>query len=160
MVDAAAILFTVLLFVLEIRHLINNGDVLRQSAGLANLAAGRGRARHTIGLERLRLRTHSIVHDVGALIIAALTLAGIVFGLGIAKNPMVSGEAVGGPFINYILLGYGLTAVLAAALGLIVRGARPAAYSQCAAVVAVALAIAYLSLQIRTLYHGPVLTLA
>ena len=50
----------------------------------------------TIGLERLRVRTHSIVHDVGALIIAGLTLAGIVFGLAISDNPMVTGEPVGG----------------------------------------------------------------
>ena len=59
---------------------------------------------------------------------------------------------------NLILLGYALPAVLAAALALIVRGHRPQGYSTTAAVVAVALAIAYLTLEVRTLYHGPVLT--
>ena len=48
--------------------------------------------------------------------------------------------------------------MLAAMLGLITRATRPQAYSTVAAVAAVALALAYLSLEVRTLYHGPVLT--
>ena len=39
------------------------------------------------------------------------------------------------------------------------RGSRPQIYGQIAAVVAVGLALAYLTLEVRTLYHGPVLTL-
>jgi uncharacterized membrane protein len=159
-VDGAALLFTVLLVVLEIRHLMNHGEIFRDAIGLAevSLQVAVGLAM-TIGLERLRERTHSIVHDVGALVIAGLTLAAILFGLAISDNPMVTGEPVGGPFVNLILLGYGLTAVLTAALALLTRGARPQAYSQIAAVIAVGLALAYLSLEVRTLYHGPVLTL-
>ena len=38
-----------------------------------------------IGLERVRGRTGSIVHDIGALVIAGLTLVGIVFGLVLAE---------------------------------------------------------------------------
>jgi uncharacterized membrane protein len=49
--------------------------------------------------------------------------------------------------------------VLAAALALVTRGQRPPAYSQFVAVVAVALALAYLSLQIRRTFHGAVLTI-
>jgi len=159
-VDAAAILFTVLLAVLEIRHFMNNGDIFRDAVGLAeaSLQVAVGLAM-TIGLERLRLRTHSVVHDVGALIVGALTLAGIVLRLAVANNPMLSGEPVGGIFFNLILLGYGLPAMLAATLALIARGARPPAYSQTAAVIAVALALGYLSLEVRTLYHGPVLNI-
>ncbi len=65
-----------------------------------------------------RGRTGSIVHDIGALIIGALTLAGIVFGLGDRRNPLATGEPVGGAFFNLILLGYGLPAVLMAILAL------------------------------------------
>ena len=49
-------------------------------------------------------------------------------------------------------------AVLVAALALITRGLRPRYYSVIAAIVAVALALSYLSLEVRTLFHGSVLT--
>jgi uncharacterized membrane protein len=158
-IDSGAILLTVIAAFLEIRHFINLGDVYRTSASLAEIAlqVSVGLAL-TIGLERLRLRTRSVVHDVGALIVAALTLAGIVFGLLLADNPMVTGEPVGPPFVNLILLGYALPAVLAAVLALISRGVRPPPYSAAAAVTAVVLAMAYLSLEVRTLFHGDVLT--
>ncbi len=157
-VDSGAILLTVLTAFLEIRHVVNQGDVYRASASLAEVALQVcvGLAM-TIGLERLRLRTESLVHDVGALLIAALTLLGIVLGLGLTENPLVTGQPIGGPFVNLILLGYALPAVLAAALALLTRGVRPQGYSAAAAVVAVALALLYLSLEVRTLYHGAVL---
>jgi uncharacterized membrane protein len=65
----------------------------------------------------------------------------------LGQNPMHTGEPVGGPFVNLILLGYGLPAVLAATLALTSRGVRPPKYSTTAAVTVVALAIAYLSLE-------------
>jgi uncharacterized membrane protein len=160
MADAAALLFAVLLAFLQIRHAMTGGNIYRSSSTLAEIAlhVSVGLAM-TIGLEWLRHRTQSIIHNVGALILAALTLFAIVFGLGFAGNPMMFSYRVGGPFINLILLGYGLPAVLAATLALVTRGHRPPAYSQAAAVVAVALALAYLSLEVRTLFHGPVLTI-
>ena len=106
----------------------------------------------------MRARTGSIVHDVGALILAALALGGIVFGLWGFENPLVTRRPVGGPFVNLILLGYGLPAVLAAILALIARSTRPYAYRVVAAVAAVGLALSYFSLEVTTLYHGPVLT--
>jgi uncharacterized membrane protein len=159
MIESGAILLTVLLVFLEIRHFINSGDVYRPGAGLAEVAlqVSMGLAM-TIGLEWLRRRTHSIVHDIGALAIAALTLTVIVLGLAIAKNPLFTGERVGGQFGNLILLGYGLPALLAAALALSSRGVRPWQYSATAAVTAVALALCYLSLEVRALFHGEVLT--
>jgi uncharacterized membrane protein len=158
MVDSGAILLTVLLAFLEIRHFINRGDVYRQASSLAEIALQVcvGLAM-TIGLERLRLRSYSMVHDIGALVIAALTLAAIVLGLGMIENPFFTGAPVGGRFVNLVLLGYGLPAVLTAILALISRGVRPKEYSAVAAVTAVALALVYLSLEVRTLYHGEVL---
>ena len=159
MTDAAAILFTVLLATLQIRHLVNHGDIFHGAAGLTEIAlqvsVGLALA---IGLERLRGRTGSIVHDIGAQVIAALTLLGILFGLCLIENPLLTGEPVGGLFINLILLGYGLPAVLATTLALIARTTRPMPYRATAATVAVFLAILYLSLQIARFYHGPVLT--
>ncbi len=58
MTDAAAILFTVLVAFLEIRHYVNGGDIYRQSGGLNETAlqvcVGLAIA---IGLERVRART-------------------------------------------------------------------------------------------------------
>jgi uncharacterized membrane protein len=158
MVDAGAIVLTVLAAFLQIRHLTNNGDVLSESSSLTELALqiSLGLAM-TIGLERLRRRSHSPVHDVGALVVATLTLAAIVLGLGLIENPLITDEPVGGRVINLVLLGYGLPALLAGVLALQVRGVRPQQYSAAAAVTAVALALTYLSLEVRTLYHGQVL---
>ncbi len=72
----------------------------------------------TIGLERLRLRTNSVVHNIGALLVFALTLVAIVFGLALALNPQFTGRPVGGTFFNLVLLGYGIPAILAAILAL------------------------------------------
>lgn len=159
MTDSLAILFTVLLAVLEIRHYVNNGDVYRDSAGLTEVAlqVAVGLAM-TIGLERVRGRTGSIVHDVGALVVGALTLAAIVLGLCLTDNPLFTGQPVGGRFFNLILLGYGLPAVLAITLALIARTTRPMAYRAVAAVTAVGLALLYFTLEVRRLYHGPFLT--
>jgi uncharacterized membrane protein len=159
MADAAAILFTVLLAVLEIRHLVNDGEVYYGQTSLAELAlqvaVGLALA---IGLERIRGRTRSVVHDIGALIIAALTAVAIVLGLWFAENPLVTREPIDGLFLNQILLGYGLNAVLAAALALVTRDTRPTAYRITATVLAVGLALAYLSLEVVRAFHGPVLS--
>ena len=92
MIDSGAIVLTVLLAFLEIRHFINRGDVYRDASSLAELAlqVSVGLAM-TIGLERLRLRTQSVVHDVAALVIAALTLAATVLGLiGVAEERLLA----------------------------------------------------------------------
>lgn len=155
MAESAAILFTVLLAALEIRHYMNNGDLFRESTALAEIAmqVSVGLAM-TIGLEWLRGRSKSVVHNIGALIIGALTLAAIVFGLALTVNPYFTGRPVGGTFFNLILLGYGIPAVLAGILALVARHSRPPAYRYIGATTAVALAIAYLSLEVRTLFHG------
>jgi uncharacterized membrane protein len=110
-----------------------------------------------IGLERLRGRTNNVVHDIGAQIIVAVTLAAAVIGLGFLENPLFWRFPVGGLFFNLILLGYGLPAVLAIALALVVRTTRPMPYRVIAAAAAVILSILYLSLEVRRFYHGPVL---
>jgi uncharacterized membrane protein len=95
---------------------------------------------------------------IGARLLAAALLLVIVFGLGAGVDPWQTGEPVGGPFINLVLLGYGIPALLAGVLAYVTRDTRPRWYSTIVAVVALGLALGYLSLEIRTLYHGPVLT--
>jgi uncharacterized membrane protein len=159
MVESAAILFTVLTLFLEIRHYMHGGDIYRQGSRLGELAlqvcAGLAT---TIGLEHVRHRTQSMVHDLGAQVIAALTACGVVLGLWMIVNPWFSGENVGGAFFNLILLGYGIPAVLAIWLAMATRGTRPESYRVIAAAFAVLLMLSYLTLQVRTLYQGPVLS--
>jgi uncharacterized membrane protein len=156
MVDAAAILFTMLTATLEIRHYLYAGDIYYRSAPLAEVALQVcGGLAMAIGLERLRLRTNSIVHNVAALVIAGMTLLTIVFGLLLFENPYLNGTNVGGVFFNLNLLGYAIPAILAATLGLITRDTRPQLYRTIAAVTAVVLALTYLSFQVARIYQGP-----
>ena len=156
--DAGAILFTVLLVMLEIRHYVTGGDIYQSVSGIteAALNVNAGLAL-TIALERIRGRTGSIVHNVGALVIAALTLVAIVFDLILVADLRFAGNPVQGVFFNTILLGYGLPAVLAIVLALVARTTRPMAYRIVAAITAVTLALFYLTLEVRRLFHGPFL---
>jgi uncharacterized membrane protein len=65
-VEAGAILFTVLLAFVEIRHWATGGDMYRPKSSLDELglqvSAGLAIA---IGLERMRAKTMSVVHDAG-----------------------------------------------------------------------------------------------
>ena len=158
-VDAAAILFTVLLVVFQVRHYVTGGDPYGTSGPLmtAGLQVSLLLA-VLIGLERIRLKSGSIVQDVGAQLLAAGLLLAIAFGLGVNANPLFTGEAVGGRFVNLILLGYGIPAVLTGILAHVTRATRPEVYTRTAAAVALALALAYLTLQVRSFHHGPILT--
>lgn len=158
MVDAGAILFTVLLVVFEIRHFATGGNIYRPTAGFTEAAmdVNAGLAL-TIGLERIRGRTGSIVHDIGALVLAAVTLCAIVFELASFVSWDFYYTRIDGVFFNTILLGYGLPAVLAIALALTARTTRPLPYRIVAVITAVTLALFYLTLEVRRLFHGPML---
>ena len=129
-VEAAAILFTVLLAFMEIRHAVNHGDVYRQSAGLTEIALQVSVAlAMAIGLERLRIRSGSIVHNIGAILLTAFAGLGSLFGLMLLETPILWPIDVGGSFINLLLLGYALPALLALLLSYAVAGRRPVAYA-------------------------------
>jgi uncharacterized membrane protein len=158
-VDAGAILFTVLLVVMEICHYVTGGDMYKPMSGPTEimLYANVGLAM-TIGLEHIRVRTGNIIHDGGAMIVAALTLVAVLADLIAASSLQFDTRPLaGGVFFNLILLGCGLPAVLAIMLALIARTTRPMPYRVVAAVAAVTLALFYLTLEVRRLFHGPVL---
>jgi uncharacterized membrane protein len=157
--DAGAILFTVLLVILQIRHYITGGDIYQPVSGVAETAldVSAGLAL-TIALEHIRGRTGSIVHNVGALVVAALTLCVIAFDLIMVVGPRFNNYPIGGLFFNTILLAYGLPAVLAIILALIARTTRPLPYRIVAATTAVILALFYLTLQVRRFFHGEILS--
>jgi uncharacterized membrane protein len=109
-----------------------------------------------IGLEVLTKRFSNPVHNYGAL---ALTgLAGVLtFALATQRLPNLTGEPVGGTFFNLVMLGYALPAVLIATLSKTVSGRRPRFYVDGLAGFSLILMLMYVSLEIRTLYHGSVL---
>ncbi len=155
MSDGAAILFTVLLALLEIRHYMTGGRMFEPAATLTEIAmqVSVGIA-ITIGLERVRQRTRSVVHDIGALIVAGLTLAAIIVGPGLTLNPFLTATNVSGLLFNVILLGYGIPAVLTTILAFTARASRPLGYRYVAAATTIALTLLYFSLEVRRFYQG------
>jgi uncharacterized membrane protein len=156
--DSAAIVFTALTANLEIRHLMNDGDIYRISSGLAEVGLQVSTwLAMTIGLEHVRARTGSIVHDWGACVFGILAFIGVLISLGLNINPVFTAEPVGGMFFNTILLGYGIPAVLLGILARTIRYTRPALAYRIAAVSAIALFIVYLTLEVRAIFVGPVI---
>ena len=111
-----------------------------------------------IGLERLRIRTGSIIHNVSAVLLTVFAGLAIVVGLLLWNNPALWRISIDGAFINTLLLGYAMPAVLALLLSYAVAGRRSAGYANTIAAGALVLALSYVTLEIRRLYHGPELT--
>jgi uncharacterized membrane protein len=157
-VESAAILFTAMTAFLEIRHFMNGGDVYSPKIGVGELGlqVSVGLAMAT-GLEHMRVRSPSIVHDMSARIIVASVFATILVQLLYRHNPLLSGVPVGGIFFNEVLLGYGLPAILIGILAHIFRRTRPKPWYLAAAVSSIAMMLIYLSLEVRTIFQGPVL---
>jgi uncharacterized membrane protein len=158
-VESAAILFTVLLAFMEIRHAVNDGDVYRDIAGLTETALQVCVAlAMAIGLERLRIRSGSIIHNVSAVLLTVFAGLAIIVWLLFWDNPALWRIRIDGAFINTLLLGYAIPAVLALLLSYAVAGRRSAGYGNTVAAGALVLALSYVTLEIRRLYHGPQLT--
>jgi uncharacterized membrane protein len=159
MVESAAILFTVLLAFMEIRHAVNNGDVYYANPSLVEIALQVCVAlAMAIGLERLRIRTGSIVHNVGAVLLTVFAGLATIFGLMLLETPIIWPIDVGGVFFNLLLLGYAMPAALALLLSYAAAGRRRASYANTIAAFALMLALTYVTFEIRRLYHGPIMS--
>src|SRR5260370_16448067 len=114
---------------MQLRHAVNGGDVYRVNTSPAEFALQVCVAlAMAIGLERLRIRTGSIVHNVGAVLLTVYAGVVTVFGLMLLENPMIWPINVGGVFINLLLLAYALPAALALLLSYPVPGPRRPPY--------------------------------
>lgn len=158
MVEAAAILFTALLAFMEVRHLATGGDMIAAPSLLEAALQVCVALAMAIGLERLRLRSQSIVHNVGAVVLTAIAGLIGVFGLLFLENPLLWHIDVGGAVFNLLLLGYALPAVLMLLLAYAAVGAHGKVYANTIAGAALMFALSYLTLEIRRFYHGPFLT--
>lgn len=158
MIEAAAILFTVLLAFMEIRHAANGGKVYANIAGLTEVALQVCVAlAMAIGLERLRIRSRSIVHDIAAVLLTIFACLAALFGLLGLDNPTIWRIDVGGAVVNLLLLGYAVPAALMLTLSYLVAGRRARFYGHALAAGALVLALAYVTLEIRRIYHGPIM---
>lgn len=160
MAETASMVFATLLVFLEIRHFMTGGNIYESQSGLTEVALHvSSMLAMAIGWERLGQRTGSVVHSIGAGVLTMLAGAGAAFGLLLFENPMLTGESVGGLAINLLLLAYALPAVLATLLAKVAAGHRPEHTVRAIAAGGIVMAVAYVLLQIRCLFHGPVLTL-
>jgi uncharacterized membrane protein len=98
------------------------------------------------------------VHNVGA--VALTLIAGMigVFGLLLFENPALAPIRIEGNVVNLLLLGYALPSLLMLLLSYAVAGQRSKAYGNTIAAGALVFALVYVTLEIRRLYHGPLLT--
>lgn len=159
MVEAAAILFTVLLAFTEIRHYANGGNIYRVNLTLIEAAlqvcVGLAMA---IGLERLRLRSQSIVHNVAAVVLTVMSLVWAVLGLFILENPLFWYVEISRLIFNELMLAYAIPALLALMLSYAVMEQRSPTYTNTIAAFALMFALAFVSFEVRRFFHGSNLT--
>src|SRR5260370_13535711 len=103
-----------MMVLMESGQWVNGGDVYRNNAGLIEVGLQVCVAlAMAIGLERLRVRTGSVIHNIGAVLLTVFAGLATVFGLLLLESPLAWPIDVGGPFLNVLLLGYALPAILA-----------------------------------------------
>ena len=154
--DALAVLFSAFLVFFEIRHATNGGDPFARGSGLVEQGL---MAVSSFGfalvLTRLDAARANPVFRWASLAAGALGGAVAAISLLLRWNPFLDGVPVeGGTLVNALLLSYALPAALAATLALAARRVRPAWYWGGAGIIAAALAVAYLFLQLRLFFHG------
>ena len=157
---SAAILFTVLLAFMEIRHAVNGGDVYRDIAGLTeSRAAGLRRAGDgdRPGAAADSQRQHRPQCRRGLADGVCRTCHRVRADA--AGERRSSGRSMSAASSSILLLlAYAMPAVLALLLSYAVAGRRAASYANTIAAGALMLALTYVTFEIRRLYHGPVLT--
>lgn len=157
--EAAGILCVVALIGLQIRHLLNDGNVYSPTFDLAELAIHSiSMLGLAIGLQRLYNHTNRITVEWAAAILGMAGLAAILLGHLLGWNPLFTGESVGeNRFFNLLLLAYVVPALLCGVLYWLSYNRRPELYVKAIGATALLLILAYLSLENRALFHGSVL---
>ena len=159
--DSLAVIFTALLAFFQIRQLTNNGDVLHAGshhveAGLMTFTA----LALSYGLARLNLKKANPVFDIASIVFGVGSVAFAAFGLLLAVNPLLAGDAVSGRVIfSSLLPAYLLPGLAALFVARHARGLRPEWYTRAAGVLAVVLITMYVSLEVRHAFEGALIGL-
>lgn len=154
--EGVAVLFTALLFTVQIRHGMNGGDLLSGDFKLAEQAA------HTItalvlsgALMRLDDRSPSIIFRTATQILGYLSLAMVLLSHGIWLNPFFTNEPVGtGNVFNILLIAYLLPGIIAAIVHFIARTRRSAVYVSVLELTSWVLLSGFILLTIRRIFVG------
>ena len=159
--DALGVLFAGLLVFFQIRHALNAGDPLARTSGhveqglFALMSLG-----FAYVLMRLDLGRHNAVFRFASLAFGVLSAVFIVFGLGLAENPLFNSDRVlGASVFSSLLLAYLLPGIAAVLLARASRGVRPGWYVLGAAILAMLLLFAYVTLEVRHVFQGDVIVL-
>jgi uncharacterized membrane protein len=157
--EAAGILCVVTLIGLQIRHLLNDGNVYSQSFDLAELSIHSiSMLGLAIGLQRLYDRTNRITVEWAAAILGIAGFAAVLVGHLFGWNPFLTGESICEKrFLNLLLLAYVTPALLCGVLYWVSYNRRMERYVRAIGATALLLIFAYISLENRALFHGPIL---
>jgi uncharacterized membrane protein len=155
--ESLGIVFAAFLVFFEIRHAVHGGDPLKPDFALveAGLLATESLA-FAILLTRLDFRRVDPVYRWGSLIFKIASFALAAGGLLLVENPLLTNDPIsGGVVLNSLILAYLLPGLLAAALALVERDARPRFYALSSAILSLVLQWAYVALEIRRVFLGP-----
>ncbi len=157
--EGLAIAFAALLVFFEIRHATNGGDPF--APGVAHLEAGllaTSGMLFSLVMTRLDSARPDPVYRIASLGFAGWTLLVAVLGLGLAGNPLLTGDAIeGGAVFNSLLIAYLLPAMIAGVLAWDFRATRPRWFVLAAAGIGLFLQFLYTMMEIRRLFQGPVI---
>ncbi|MFL5203606.1 MAG: DUF2339 domain-containing protein, partial [Microvirga sp.] len=159
--ESLGIAFAAFLVFFEIRHALRAGDPLSATTDLLEIGLVATESLvFAIILTRLDIRQSDPVYRWGSLIFKILSLVLCAGGLLLVANPLLTEDEIpGGPLFNALIPAYLLPSVLAAALALLERRARPRLYSLSSATLSLLLFSAYIGLAIRRIAAGPQLAL-
>lgn len=158
--EALAMVFTALLVIVQVRHAFGAHGLRLFAAPMRFPEA----ATHTVtmlafglGLSRLASARTGALWDNAVLLVRYASWAWIAVAMGFAFNPWVTGADVGPhPVFNWALLGYGLGALLAAAVALFDRRAGRLVESRTMGLFALAMLVNYLNITVALLFRGEV----
>lgn len=116
---------------LELRHWINDGDIIGGYFGLADMSVQTIAALgFSIGLQFVNRRTGAEIFNRASLVVGIVSIGAAVIGLLLVFNPLFTRDSVGDTvLINLLLPGYLITAILAAAVAWFARPVRPRWYT-------------------------------
>ena len=154
--EGAAIIFTAALAGLQVRHLLNDGDILSTRFDLTEMSI------HTLvwlglslGLRRLDIWRKRLVAHYGAIIFGIAGVASILIGHLIALNPLVTGDSVGTHSVfNILLLAYLLPGLFCGLIYSIDPSEPRLPHVRAMGLASLVLIFAWLNLQVRSLFAG------